>query len=300
MKVLYISGNHYNGQYDVTVARGLGNLAIYDCIIAEPAFLSDIDYRTLVESDKTFYITNGNIDNLIESLSENLTSHLHNIIIKDPLYMLSSEIARNVNHYIFNLMTSFVLQLEMLGMEELSNDAKETLRDIKVSVNKTINSMEILRKLKKCSIDSLSIHTLHDDIQNEIVLIKDYLNVRNCRIDYHISDNIKLNGQTCTMKTLFFNGLMFIYHSNKGCSININSSMVFSNDKTLINYDIKTDSPDNPTLSTSITDMVDAHQHIYWELINSIVSRENGTYSVENGNISHLSFEIPMRRNENE
>lgn len=267
----------------------------YEYMVKRGLDISSLMYN---HNDDVYIVKRGRISDLVNKFRNTLYTDLYKIIIDDPLFMVSSEISRNINHYIFNIITAIILQIELIEVHNIPNEVSVSVKEMMKTMEKMIDSLETIGNMKYFNIESSIDNSLSTVIYKQIDLIRDYVNTNSTKLTYQLEDFPVNSAEINNIRVVFFTVIMFLFHccqKNNGI-INANISktekgmqLLFTATSVRALFVTKKEHIDDSM-------HIDARAHIYWEILNNYIGKINGDYDIkESDKHVNISIVIPNR-----
>ncbi len=228
---------------------------------------------------------------------EIFSNSLQNILNNNQNYLLTSEISNGINHYFLNIITSILLQIDLLNMKDKEGIHIMELNAIEKAINEIVDMIKKIRELKYCEGNIKIPIDVNTETIDQIILLKDFFNTHGIQISCSSSILSSSIGNKCIMQSLFFNVLMFMFHSSEGNKNKIDIDLSEENAEYIFFFSMDNISNDDISNKNKIDNnrLFNDFQIVYWKLIENNLIELNGEHFINyNGNVIELSFIIPI------
>lgn len=230
--------------------------------------------------------------------NEIFSKALQNILENNQNYLLTSEISNGVNHYFLNIITSIILQIDLLNIKDENKVYSKGLNAIENSINDIVDMIKKIRELKYCENNVQTPIDINAETIDKLILLKDFFNTHGIQISCTSSVLLSSNGEKCLIQSMFFNILMFMFHSSKGNKNKININLSEEDTKIVFFFSMENHNNGDISNKNKIDDnkLFNDFQIVYWKLIeNNLIALEGNHFINYNGNTIELSFVIPIK-----
>lgn len=268
-----------------------------DIILIDYEYMMEkkLDVSALMSSQNNdvYIVKNNRISSFVNKFKNTLYTDLYEIIIDDPLFMVSSEISRNINHYIFNIITAIILQIELIEAQNIPKEVKNSVNEMMKTMEKMIDSLETIGSMKYVYNESSTNSPLSTVIDKQIELIRDYVNTNSTKLTYKLEDfpvnSIKVNN----IRIVFFTVIMFLFHCCQKSNGIINANISKTENGIQLFFTATSVKALFMTKKGLIDDSlnIDARAHIYWEILNRYIAKINGDYEIKESE-QHINISI--------
>ena len=234
---------------------------------------------------------------MITKKDETFSNALQNILNNNQNYLLTSEISNGVNHYFLNIITAILLQIDLLNMNDKNGIHSKGLSAIEKSINEIVDMIKKIRELKYCESNVNIPIDVNTETIDQIILLKDFFNTHGIQISCSSSILSSSSCNKCIIQSLFFNVLMFMFHSSEGNKNKINIELSEENAEFLFFFSMDNANNDDISNENKIDNnrLFNDFQIVYWKLIKNNLIELNGDHFINyNGNVIELSFIIPI------
>ncbi len=233
--------------------------------------------------DKLNIINIDIIKNIILKSDCRLNNAYQSILIDDKQFLLTSELSRGVNHYFLNIITSIILQLDMMKMDDLTPALMKGVLSMEESIVEIVDIIKKMRELKYCDLNETSFSSVNEETVDQLIVLKDYLNTHHTKLTFSGTIDEDFSGKKYMLRSCFLIMILFLFHSfhDKKNYLNVH----LSNDKENLSllYSIRNSEEKVDISKSSKVDkskLTNPQQIVYWEILEYELKEINADYFI--------------------